>query len=121
MKRRSILRAGATGVVVASLPRFAIGQPANARILRFVPQADLTVLDPIITTASVTANHARAKCNTLYKGMGYGDVSKICECFAQKFANAYADHPNATEQYEMDLNTASFVACKREVGGGPGH
>ena len=66
MKRRSILRAGATGVVVASLPRFAIGQPANARILRFVPQASLTVLDPIITTASVTANHGWLVWDTLF-------------------------------------------------------
>ena len=54
MKRRSFLRAGAAGVAAASLPRFSIAQPANARVLKFVPQANLTVLDPIITTAAVT-------------------------------------------------------------------
>jgi hypothetical protein len=66
MKKRSILPAGATGVVAVSLPRFAIGQPANARILRFVPQANLTVLDPIITTASVSANHGWMVWDTLF-------------------------------------------------------
>ena len=47
MKRRSVLQAGLVGSVAALLPRFAIGQSANARVLRFVPQANLTVLDPI--------------------------------------------------------------------------
>ena len=51
MKRRSVLRAGIAGGVTALLPRVAIGQPASARVLRFVPQANLTVLDPIVTTA----------------------------------------------------------------------
>ena len=64
MKRRSVLRAGVAGGVAALLPRFAIGQSADARVLRFVPQANLTVLDPIVTTAAVTANHA-------WMGVGY--------------------------------------------------
>src|SRR6478752_2145798 len=58
MKRRTLLRTGAAGVAVATVPRFSIAQPANQRVLRFVPQANLTVLDPIFTTAAVTANHA---------------------------------------------------------------
>jgi peptide/nickel transport system substrate-binding protein len=67
MKRRSFLRAGvAVGVAAASPPRFSIAQPVNARVLRFVPQANLTLLDPIITTAAVTANHAWMVWDTLY-------------------------------------------------------
>jgi peptide/nickel transport system substrate-binding protein len=66
MRRRSFLRAGPVGVAVASLPRFAIAQPANARVLRFVPQANLTLLDPIITTAAVTANHGWMVWDTLF-------------------------------------------------------
>jgi peptide/nickel transport system substrate-binding protein len=66
MRRRSFLRAGVGGVAIASLPRFAIAQPANARALRFVPQANLTLLDPIITTAAVTANHAWMVWDTLF-------------------------------------------------------
>ena len=66
MKRRSFLRAGAAGAATVSLPQFSIAQPANARVLRFVPQANLTVLDPIITTAAVTANHAWMVWDTLF-------------------------------------------------------
>jgi peptide/nickel transport system substrate-binding protein len=65
MKRRTLL-AGAAGVAAATLPRFSIAQPANARVLRFVPQANLTVLDPIFTTAAVTANHGWLVYDTLF-------------------------------------------------------
>ncbi len=66
MKRRTILRAGAAGAVAAALPRVSIAQPANARVLKFVPQANLTLLDPIITTAAVTYNHAYMVWDLLY-------------------------------------------------------
>ena len=66
MRRRALLRAGAAGAVGASLPRFSIAQPASADVLRFVPQANLTVLDPIFTTAAVTANHAWMVYDTLF-------------------------------------------------------
>lgn len=65
MKRRTFLAAGAAAAA-ATLPRFSIAQPANARVLRFVPQANLTVLDPIITTAAVTANHGWMVWDTLF-------------------------------------------------------
>ena len=66
MRRRSVLRAGVASGVAALLPRVAIGQSATARVLRFVPQANLTVLDPIVTTAAVTANHAWMVWDTLF-------------------------------------------------------
>jgi len=66
MKRRTILSAGVAGAVATSLPNFAIAQPANTRVLKFVPQANLTLLDPIITTAAVTANHAWMVWDTLF-------------------------------------------------------
>src|SRR3984885_16055331 len=66
MKRRSFMRAGAASITAGVLPRFAIAQPANARVLRFVPQSNLTLLDPIITTAAVTANHAWMVWDTLF-------------------------------------------------------
>ena len=66
MNRRSFLRAGAAGIAASSLPRFSIAQPAKARVLRFVPQANLTVLDPIITTAAVTLNHGWMVWDTLF-------------------------------------------------------
>ena len=64
MRRRTLLKAAATGLT--GLPRFSIAQPANTRVLRFVPQANLTLLDPIITTAAVTANHAWMVWDTLF-------------------------------------------------------
>jgi peptide/nickel transport system substrate-binding protein len=66
MKRRKFLRTGGAGIAIAALPRISIAQPANARVLRFVPQANLTVLDPVFTTAAVTANHAWMVYDTLF-------------------------------------------------------
>ena len=64
MKRRAFLQ---TATAAAALPApFAIAQPARARTLRFVPQANLTLLDPIFTTALVTINHGWAIYDTLF-------------------------------------------------------
>ncbi len=61
MKRRNFLAAGA-----AALAAPAVAQPARTATLRFVPQANLTLLDPILTTAIVTCNHAYYVFDTLY-------------------------------------------------------
>jgi peptide/nickel transport system substrate-binding protein len=66
MQRRTLLRSATAGLAAATLPRFSIAQPAGAGALRFVPQANLTVLDPIFTTAAVTANHAWMVYDTLF-------------------------------------------------------
>ncbi|HLY89588.1 MAG TPA: ABC transporter substrate-binding protein [Acetobacteraceae bacterium] len=66
MKRRTFVRTGLAASAAAALPRFSIAQPANARVLKFVPQANLTVLDPIITTAAVTINHGWMVFDTLF-------------------------------------------------------
>src|SRR5450631_3641896 len=67
MKRRTLLHAAAA----AALPSgFAIAQSTRtserARTLNFVPQANLTLLDPIFTTALVTTNHGWAIYDTLF-------------------------------------------------------
>jgi peptide/nickel transport system substrate-binding protein len=41
------------------------GQPGR-RVLRFVPQADLALLDPIHSVAFVSRNHAMMVYDTLY-------------------------------------------------------
>ncbi|MBN8901290.1 MAG: ABC transporter substrate-binding protein, partial [Rhodospirillales bacterium] len=66
MKRRSVLQLGGAAAAASALPRFAIGQSASATTLKFVPQANLTSLDPIWTTASVTENHGYAVYDTLF-------------------------------------------------------
>ena len=64
--RRSVML-GAAGLVAA--PRLGLAQAA--RPLRFVPQADLAVLDPVFTTATVTLTHGFMVFDTLY-GMDEG-------------------------------------------------
>lgn len=66
MKRRTLLQLAGASAAAPALPRFAIGQPGSATTLKFVPQANLTSLDPIWTTAAVTENHAYAVYDTLY-------------------------------------------------------
>jgi peptide/nickel transport system substrate-binding protein len=65
MKRRSFLACAAT----AALARPSLAQPAvggKARTLTYVPQANLTSLDPVWTTALVTRNCAAMIFETLY-------------------------------------------------------
>jgi peptide/nickel transport system substrate-binding protein len=63
MRRRSFLAAGA-GAALLSAP--SIAQAQGSRVLRLVPQANLTVLDPIWTTASVSQGHGYHVYDTLY-------------------------------------------------------
>ncbi|MCS6892845.1 MAG: ABC transporter substrate-binding protein [Rhodovarius sp.] len=62
MQRRALLALGAA----AALPAPAIAQPASNRVLKFVPQANLTSVDPIWTTATVTRNHGYLVYDCLY-------------------------------------------------------
>jgi peptide/nickel transport system substrate-binding protein len=63
MHRRKFLHAtGALGLVLATTRARAQG----VSTLKFVPAADLAVLDPIITSAYVTRNHALMVFDTLY-------------------------------------------------------
>jgi peptide/nickel transport system substrate-binding protein len=66
MLRRDLLRAGTAAGAGATLPRFAIAQPAQNRVLKMVPQANLTSLDPIWTTANITRNHGYMVYDMLY-------------------------------------------------------
>src|SRR6202012_3099397 len=64
MQRRSFL-AGSAAAVVAPLAR-ASAQTGAAAVLRYVPQADLTVIDPVMTTAYITRYHATMVWDQLY-------------------------------------------------------
>ena len=70
MLRRSLFKGGAgatLGLLTAPLLAApALGQNSRASTLRFVPQANLTALDPIWTTATVTGNHGYYVFDTLY-------------------------------------------------------
>jgi peptide/nickel transport system substrate-binding protein len=76
MKRRTLLAAPA----LLALPNVARAQ--DARTLRFIPQADLTVLDPMWTTAYVTRNHAFMVYDTLFGQDGqYRPSPQMLESF----------------------------------------
>ncbi len=64
MRRRDVLK-GAAALGAAGLARPAIAQ-GNAKVLRFVPQADLANPDPIWTTATVAINNGYMVWDTLY-------------------------------------------------------
>ncbi|MDB5411940.1 MAG: transporter substrate-binding protein [Rubritepida sp.] len=61
MHRRSLFAASA-----AALARPALAQSGAARALKFVPNSDLTVLDPVFTAGFVTRLHALMVYDTLY-------------------------------------------------------
>jgi len=68
--RRHVL-AGGAGLLLAGASPLGLARPALAqgtapRVLKFIPQADLAVLDPIITTAYVTRHHGYMVWDTLY-------------------------------------------------------
>ena len=53
-------------LLCALLPGVAAGQPAPEQTLRIVLNADLAVLDPIVTTAGVTSTHAQMVYDQLF-------------------------------------------------------
>jgi peptide/nickel transport system substrate-binding protein len=65
MNRRDVLKTLSASAVALAAPRIA-SAAADTTTLRFVPQADLAVLDPVFITAYVTRNHAFMVFDTLY-------------------------------------------------------
>lgn len=62
LSRRGFL--GASGATLLARPSFA--GAADSRVIRFIPRTDVTVLDPIWTSAYVTRNHGLLVFDTLY-------------------------------------------------------
>jgi len=66
MQRRSFLAGAATLPMVAHLARPALAQGDRARVLRFIPQQDVSIIDPLNTTSYPTRNHGHLCWDTLY-------------------------------------------------------
>ncbi|WP_420103794.1 ABC transporter substrate-binding protein [Bosea sp. (in: a-proteobacteria)] len=67
MKRREfLLGTAALGAAGPFLAQTALAQQASATLMKFAPQANLSALDPIWTTATVTNNHAYYIFDMLY-------------------------------------------------------
>jgi peptide/nickel transport system substrate-binding protein len=69
--RRSVLAGIAAGTAVLAAPRIAPGQ---VKTLTYIPQADLTILDPIWTTATISTIHGYLVFDMLY---GTDETGKI--------------------------------------------
>ncbi|MBV8914693.1 MAG: ABC transporter substrate-binding protein [Acetobacteraceae bacterium] len=65
MKRRTFVAASA---VALALP--ALGRAQSDQVLKFIPNSDLAVLDPVWSTAYVTRNHGYLVFDTLYGQTG---------------------------------------------------
>ena len=61
MRRRHFLGASATALAMPSLAR-----AESSRVLKFIPQSDLTVLDPVWTTVYTARNHGFMVFDTLF-------------------------------------------------------
>ena len=72
MKRRTLLAASAATMLAPPGATLA----DSKQVLKFVPQADLAVLDPILTTAGVTRSHGYLVFDTLYGVTGPEDGFK---------------------------------------------
>src|SRR5437763_3242875 len=69
--RRSVLAGFAAGTAAMAAPRIARGQ---VKTLTYIPQADLTILDPIWTTATISTIHGYLVFDMLY---GTDETGKI--------------------------------------------
>jgi peptide/nickel transport system substrate-binding protein len=65
MRRRSFLAASAASLALPS-----VAQAQSKRMLKFTPFADLAILDPLATTASITLYHGYMLYDTLYGQTG---------------------------------------------------
>ena len=65
MQRRGFM-AGGIAAAAAALAAPNLARGADARVLRFVPQSDLAVLDPVWTTAYQTRDHGFMVFDTLF-------------------------------------------------------
>jgi peptide/nickel transport system substrate-binding protein len=64
MLRRHLLALGAASATSLAMPR--LGRAQSGRTLRFIPHADLAVLDPVMSAAYITRNHAYLVYDTLF-------------------------------------------------------
>jgi peptide/nickel transport system substrate-binding protein len=64
MQRRTLLKSAMIGATALAAPR--IVRAEGAKTILFAPQADLTSLDPVWTTADITRNFSLAVYDTLY-------------------------------------------------------
>ena len=66
LARRGVLAGASCLATTVGVPRLSRAQQRDSRVLRFIPNTGLTVLDPVWTASLVTGNHAYYVFDTLY-------------------------------------------------------
>ena len=66
VSRREIVRGAAATAVATSFGTPSVHAQTDRQILRFVPQAELKILDPVWTTGYITQNHGYLVYDTLF-------------------------------------------------------
>ena len=66
MQRRGFLAATAAGAFAAGTRSSWAATPSSPKVLRFIPQADLSSIDPVWTSATVAFNHGLMVYDNLY-------------------------------------------------------
>src|SRR6476469_1445720 len=64
--RRRFVQGALATTALSAIPHPAVSQPSRAKTIRAVMQGDLRSLDPIWTTASITAYHGAMIYDTLF-------------------------------------------------------
>lgn len=122
MQRRTILLAGSALLASSTVLR-AQGTAPSFATLRFVPQADLAVLDPIWTTATVTTrlrdgltfHDGSPAVSLMARGLGTtGWFGWWQNAEAEHLVQAWLDAPEPSEQ--LRLAGALNLLVLREVG-----
>jgi peptide/nickel transport system substrate-binding protein len=97
MRRRHFLGAAAGGLAATTIGAPAVAQSAAARTLRIVPQANLTSLDPVWTTATITRTHSY---------LVYDTILSVDENLAVK--------PQAADGWQIEDDGRTYVFTLRE-------
>ena len=66
MQRRTFLAATAATTLAATLAAPRVARSQANRIIHFIPQVDVSILDPVTTTAYIARNHGFAVFDTLF-------------------------------------------------------
>ncbi len=66
LKRRSLMQVAAGTLAAPSIVSAQNAPTSDSRVLRFIPQSDVTALDPVWTSVYVTRNHGYLIFDTLY-------------------------------------------------------
>ena len=97
LTRRSFGKVAAGAALVAAASRRAARAASDAKTLRFIPQTDVQVLDPIWTTAYVTRNHGYMVFDTLFA-----------------IDSKFKPHPQMVGEFEISTDKLNYSFALRD-------